>query len=82
MVLPLSLRAQYRQSMSELVQFVVAHGWTLDAAFSQVPVAATDLAALRAIADAELNHLEQHNCAVYNLKRDVTQRWIDAGRPR
>jgi hypothetical protein len=62
--------------------FLVRHGWTLDAAFAEVPVAATDLVALRSIANTELDHLEEHNCAVYDLARDVTRRWVDAGRPR
>lgn len=82
MAVPIPLRAQYRQSMTELMQFVVFHGRTLDYAFSEVPVDVADLAALRVIADTELDHLEQYNCAVYNLARGITQRWIDAGRPR
>lgn len=76
------LRAQYRLAMNELMQFVVFHGWTLDAAFSEVSVVAADMAALRAIANTELDDLEQYNCARYNLARGVTQRWIDDGRPR
>lgn len=82
MTLPVPIRAQYRSSMTELMQFIVRHGWTLEAAFLEVPIAAADLAAMRIIANTELDHLAQHNCAVYNLSRDVTQRWIDAGRPR
>lgn len=82
MSIPVPLRAQYRHSMNELMQFVVRHGWTLDAAFSEVSVASADKEALRIIVDVELDHLETHNCAVYNLQRDVTQCWIDAGRPR
>jgi hypothetical protein len=68
--------------MNELMRFVVFYGWTLEDALSDVPIAATDLAALRVIANIELDDLEQYNCARYNLARGVTQRWIDAGRPR
>jgi len=39
-------------------------------------------AALRAIVNTELDQLEQYNGARYNLARGMTQRWIDAGRPR
>ena len=82
MAIPNPLRAQYRHTMNELMQFVVSHGWTLEDAFSEVPVAAADLTALRVIANTELDHLEQYDCARYNLARGVTQRWIDDGRPR
>jgi hypothetical protein len=47
-----------------------------------VTVEAADLTALRAIANTELDHLERYNCARYNLARGMTQKWIDAGRPR
>jgi Fic family protein len=79
---PDPLRARYRQALNELMQFVVLYGRTLEDAFSEAPVAAADLAALRVIANTELDHLEQYNCARYNLARGMTQRWIDAGRPR
>lgn len=82
MPIPLPLRAQYRHSMTELMQFVVRYGWTLDAAFSEVSIAAADQDALRVIANTELDNLAQHSCAIYNLPRDAVQRWIDAGRPR
>ncbi|MFC7208915.1 Fic family protein [Comamonas endophytica] len=79
---PDPLRARYRQALNELMQFVVFYGRTLEDAFLQVPVDAADLAALRVIANTELDHMEQYNCARYNLARGMTQRWIDAGRPR
>ena len=79
---PDPLRMRYRQALNELMQFVVFYGRTLAAAFTEVPVAVADLAALRAIANTELDHLEPYNCARYNLARGVVQRWIDAGRPR
>lgn len=79
---PDPLRARYRQALNELMQFVVFYGRTLEDAFSEVPVDAADLAALRAIANTELDHLEQYNCARYNLARGMTQRGIDARRPR
>lgn len=79
---PDPLRVRYRQALNEVMQFVVFHGRTLENALSEVPVAAADLAALRVIANTELDHLEQYNCARYNLARGMTQRWIDAGRPR
>jgi hypothetical protein len=79
---PDPIRAKYRQALNELMQFVVFHGRTLVDAFSEVSVATADLAALHAIATTELDHLEQYNCARYNLARGMTQRWIDAGRPR
>lgn len=80
--MPDPIRLRYRQALNELMQFVVFHGRTLDDAFAQVNVDAADLAALRLIANTELDHLEQYNCARYNLARGMTQRWIDAGRPR
>ena len=79
---PDPLRIRYRQALNELMQFVVFYGRTLDAAFSEVSVDAADLVAVRAIANIELDHLEPYNCARYNLARGMTQRWIDAGRPR
>ena len=79
---PDPLRTRYRQALNELMQFVVFYGRTLDEAFSQVSVDANDLAGLRAITNTELDHLEQYNCARYNLARAMTQKWIDAGRPR
>lgn len=82
LAVPDPLRTRYRQALNELMQLVVFYGRTLDDAFSAVPVDAADQAALRSIANTELDHLEQYNCARYNLARGVTQRWIDAGRPR
>jgi Fic family protein len=82
LAVPDPLRARYRQALNELMQFVVFYGRTLEHAFSGVPVDAADLAALRVIANIELAHLEQYNCARYNLARGMTQKWIDAGRPR
>ena len=79
---PDPIRAKYRQALNELMQFVVFQGRTLADAFSEVSVATADLAALRVIANTELDHLEQYNCARYNLARGMTQRWIEAGRPR
>lgn len=79
---PDPLRARYRQALNELMQLVVFYGRTLEDAFLQVPVDAADLAALRVIANTELDHMEQYNCARYNLARGMTQRWIDAGRHR
>ena len=82
LAVPDPLRIRYRQALNELMQFVVFYGRTLAVAFSDVPVAAADLAALRAIANTELDQLEPYNCARYNLARGMTQRWINAGRPR
>ncbi|WP_110400320.1 Fic family protein [Sphaerotilus hippei] len=79
---PDPIRVRYRQALNELMQFVVFYGRTLENAFSEVPVDAADIAALRVIAHTELDHLEQYNCARYNLARGMTQRWIDAGRRR
>ena len=79
---PDPLRARYRQGLNELMQFVVLYGRTLGGALSEVSVDAVDLAALRVVANTELDHLEAFNCARYNLARGMTQRWIDAGRPR
>ena len=79
---PDPIRTKYRQTLNELMQFVVFHGCTLEAAFADVYVDAPDISALRLIANTELDQLEQHNCARYNLARGMTQRWIDAGRCR
>jgi Fic family protein len=82
LAVPDPIRTRYRQALNELMQFVVFYGRTLEGAFSEVAVDAADLAALRIIANTELDHLEQYNCARYNLARGMTQRWIDAGRLR
>lgn len=82
LAVPDPLRARYRQALNELMQFVIFYGRTLQDAFSEVHVDAADVAALRAIANIELDHLEPYNCARYNLARSMTQRWIDAGRLR
>lgn len=79
---PDPLRTKYRQALNELMQFVVFYSRTLDDAFLEVRVDAADLEALRVIANTELDRMEQYNCARYNLARGMTQRWIDAGRPR
>ncbi|BAO80658.1 uncharacterized conserved protein [Serpentinimonas raichei] len=79
---PDPIRTKYRQALNELMQFVVFHGCTLEAAFADVYVDAPDISALRLIANTELDQLEQHNCARYNLARGMTQRWIDSGRSR
>jgi Fic family protein len=82
LAVPDPIRARYREALNELMQFVVFHGRKLEDAFSEVHVDAADLAALCAIANTELDHLEPYNCARYNLARGMTQRWIDAGRLR
>ncbi len=82
LAVPDPLRARYRQALNELMQLIVFHGRTLEEAFAQVPVDSADNAALWVIANTELDHLEPYNCARYNLARGMTQRWIDAGRPR
>ncbi len=82
LAVPDPIRVRYRQSLNELMQFVVFYGRTLENACSEVPVDAADVAALRVIANIELDRLEQYNCARYDLARGMTQRWIDAGRPR
>ena len=79
---PDPLRARYRRTLNELMQFVVFYGKTLNDALAEVPVDAVDVTALRAIANTELDQLEQYNGARYNLARGMTQRWIDAGRLR
>lgn len=82
LAMPDPLRTRYRQALNELMQFVVFYGRRLEDAFSEVQIDAADLVALRGIVHTELDHLEQYNCARYNLARGMTQRWIDAGRPR
>ena len=79
---PDPIRTKYRQTLNELMQFVVFHGRALEGAFADVYVDALDISVLRLIANTELDQLEQHNCARYNLARGMTQRWIDAGRCR
>jgi len=79
---PDPIRTKYRQTLNELMQFVVFHGRALEAAFAEVHVDSTDSVALRLIANTELDQLEPYNCARYNLARGMTQRWIDAGRRR
>jgi Fic family protein len=79
---PDPMRTKYRQVLNELMQLVVFHGRTLEAAFADVLIDTTDSAALHLIANTELDQLEPYNCARYNLARGMTQRWIDAGRRR
>ena len=79
---PDPIRTKYRQALNELMQFVVFHGRTLEAAFAEVEVDTADSAALRLIANTELDQLEQYNCARYNLARGMTLRWIATGRRR
>ncbi len=82
LAVPDPLRARYRNALNELMQSVVYYGKTLNDALSEVAVDAKDMTALRAIANTELDQLEQYNGARYNLARGMTQRWIDAGRVR
>lgn len=82
LAVPDPLRARYRNTLNELMQSVVFYGKTLNDALSEVAVDAADMTALRAIANTELDQLEQYNGARYNLARGMTQRWIDAGRAR
>lgn len=79
---PDPIRTKYRQALNELMQFVVFHGRTLEAAFADVPVDAADSAALRLIANTELDQLEPYNCARYNLARGIALQWIETGRRR
>lgn len=79
---PDPIRTKYRQALNELMQFVVFHGRTLEAAFADVPVDAADSAALRLIANTELDQLEPYNCARYNLARGFALQWIETGRRR
>lgn len=60
------------------MQFVVRHGWTLDATFLEVSIVNSDPGASRH-RKRRTRLLEQHNCTVYNLPRNVTQRWTDSG---
>jgi hypothetical protein len=55
--------------MTELMQFVVFHGRTLDYAFSEVPVDVADLAALRVIA-----HTESNTTARFTTSREARRR--------
>ena len=71
---PDPIRTKYRQALNELMQFVIFHGRTLEAAFADVLVDAADSAALLLIANTELDQWEQNNCARYNLARGMTQR--------
>lgn len=79
---PDPIRTKYRQALNELMQFVVFHGRTLEAAFADVPVDAADSVALRLIANTELDQLEPYNCARYNLARGIALQWIETGRRR
>ncbi|MDB5819125.1 MAG: hypothetical protein JWQ11_2765 [Rhizobacter sp.] len=79
---PDPLRARYRQALNEIMQLVVCHGRTLESALLEVAIDAADETPVRVIVNIELDRLEQFNCARYNLARSMTQRWIDAGRPR
>jgi hypothetical protein len=81
-VAPDPVRARYRQALNELIQWAVFQGRTLESALAEVPVAAADSAALRAIENTELDRLEPCNCARHNLSPGMTQQWIDAGRRR
>jgi len=82
MDMPDPIRIRYRQVLNEIIQLVVFYGKKLNDALTEISVTAADQAALRTIADTELDHLEQYNCARYNLARGITQKWIDAGRPK
>ena len=79
---PDPIRTKYRQTLNELMQFIVVYGRTLEAAFADVYVEPADRAALNLIANTELDQLEPYNCARYDLARGMTQQWIDAGRCR
>lgn len=79
---PNPIRIKYRQTLNELMQFVVVCGRTLEAAFAEVNTETDDRAALRIIANTELDQLEPYNCARYNIARSKTQQWIEAGRQR
>ena len=76
------MRTKYLETLDELMQLVVFHGRTLEAAFADVHVDTADGAALRLIVNTCLDQLEPYNCARYNLARGMTQRWINAGRRR
>jgi Fic family protein len=80
MAAPDPLRAKYRQSLNEIMQWVVMHGQALETALAAASIDTADLAKLRVIASTELKHLETYNCARYNLARSVTKTWITTGR--
>lgn len=79
---PDPLRIKYRQSLAELMQLVVVHRKSLEIAVAEVLVEKKDEETIRAIAEAELDHLELYNCVRYKIPREITQSWILAGRPR
>jgi Fic family protein len=82
MAVPDPIRTRYRRALTEIIQLVVFYGKRLDDALNETSVTAADQTALRTIANSELDQLEQYNCARYNLARGITQKWIDAGRPK
>lgn len=82
MAAPDPLRARYRQTLNEIMQWVVMHRQPKQTALAAVHVDPNDLPGLNEIINTELDHLEVYNCARYNLARGVTQTWISAGRPR
>ncbi len=82
MAAPDPLRARYRQTLNEIMQWLVMHRQPQQTALAAVQVDPQDLPGLNEIVNTELNHLEVYNCARYNLARGVTQTWNTAGRPR
>jgi Fic family protein len=78
---PDPFRLRYRRLLTEALQAVVLGERVLAQVVRELDVDAPDRARFLAMARAELEHLDVHNCGRFRLGFAPVQRWVARGRP-
>lgn len=82
MGVPNPLRLRYRQMLTDAIGLIVRERKTMSTAMKELGVTENIAPGFEALLDDELAKLEMFNYARYNLTRNLTEAWIEAGRPR
>ncbi|WP_254367031.1 hypothetical protein [Paraburkholderia sp. NMBU_R16] len=82
MGVPSPLRLRYRQMLTDAIGLIVRERKTMSTAMKELGVTENIAPGFEALLDDQLAKLEMFNYARYNLTRNVTEAWIEAGRPR
>ncbi len=78
---PDPFRLRYRQSLTLVIQEVVAGRKGLVEAMQEVAIEEPDRDRFLAMARGELEHLDVHNCGRFRLGFPQVQQWVQRGRP-
>ncbi|WP_118180236.1 Fic family protein [Paraburkholderia phosphatilytica] len=79
---PDPLRLRYREALNAAIGLVVRDRRPLEEAVTELGLNDETAPGFRALLVKELTQLEMFNCARYRLPMNVTQAWIDEGRPQ